>query len=71
MKGISRMIYMKEKVLNIIRMEKDMKVIFMKVFMKEMEYGFIMIKVNQKVFGKKGKKMEWQKNLWKMVKFMK
>ena len=52
-------------------MEKSMKVTFMKDILKEMEFGFMLIKVNQKVFGKKVKKMEKQKKLCLMETFMK
>ena len=51
MKGISRMIYMKEKELENIQMEIDMKGNFMKVFLKEKEFGIILMEVDWKVFG--------------------
>ena len=64
-KEILKIIYMKEKELKNIQMGKDMKVIFMKDSLKEMISGIIEIIVNWKVFGKKERKMEKQKKLWK------
>ena len=71
MKDILRMIYMKEKEKKYIQMERNMKGIFMRDYLMEMEYGIILIIVNQKPFGKKEKKMVKRKKLWKMEIFMK
>ena len=65
-KDILKMIYTKEKVKKVILMVKNMKGIFMKVYLMVMEHGFTAIKVKWKQFGKKVKKMEKQKKLWKM-----
>ena len=61
---------MKEKVLKLIQMEKSMKVTFIKDILKEMAFGFIQIKVNQKDFGKKVKKMGKQRKLCQMDIYM-
>lgn len=71
MKVISKMIYMKERVLKHILMEKNMKEISMKAISKGMVRGFMLTKVNQKEFGKKVKKMERQKKLCPMGMHMK
>ena len=52
-------------------MAKNMMAISMKVIWKEMELGSILIKVNQKRFGKKGKKMEKPEKFFLMEIYMK
>ena len=52
-------------------MEKKMKAIIIKDTLMEIEFGFMLIKVNWKIFGKKIKKMEKQKKLCLMGIFMK
>ena len=61
MKVILKMIYMKVKELKNIQIMKNMKVIFMRGFLKVVVLGFMLIIVNWKEYGKRAKRRVKQK----------